>query len=116
MRTLGINPELLRPLPTALLGMPCESCIKHQSVWAYTQSQDQPTGTAVCSLCWLYKSRWAEEQGSERIEAFIGDVESLLPNKFQRDSSGRVSSIADADRLVSAIALTSRLFYVRGDM
>lgn len=106
MRVISFDPGLVRPLAKQLLGVACSVCDKPQAVWSLVhaaQGQD-----AVCSMCLLYKSRWATTVGTER-EAFMADVEEARQIKFERDVHGLLVDVEDANRLMFAIVLAGKL-------
>jgi hypothetical protein len=100
---------LIRPLPKELLGSVCSVCDKPQSVWALPFAAQQGTEIPfVCSLCVLYKSRWAES-GREAVDALIAAVEARKSAQYERTLTGELVQCSDADRFLMAIFLENRL-------
>lgn len=111
---LVINPEYLRPLPESLWNVACDKCDKRQARWEFFPS-DEPEndkGFMICALCWLYESEWGQNR-REDIDEMIREVEKRAGQIFQRAKGNRLWSCKDADRILSSIALTSRMFVYR---
>lgn len=100
MRALR-TPAWLAVLPLAVQGVRCSRCNQPGSRWgrARTPTEMDP----LCSLCVLY----AEEPPDPAVEALVAAVETRLGPQ-PRDAQGRIT-LALADRLVGAVALTTRL-------
>jgi hypothetical protein len=114
-KPLILDPKVMRPLPGALWDISCDMCDKRQARWelATPELLSVRKGTPVCSLCWLYESEWGKPRRDD-IDHMIADVETEVGREFKRTEDGRLWSCADANRILSSIALTSRLFNVRG--
>lgn len=104
---------MLRPLPKAMQGVACEACDKRQAVWEHTKTIRDRKGECVCSLCWLYSSGWTEGTADE-LDVLIQRVEDKMSVQFRRDEDGHLAVCADADRILGAIVMSSRLFLLRG--
>lgn len=98
----------LRPLPKVMWGTACTYCEKRQSRWTVVDEQAH----TVCSICYLYQSPWAVDKRKE-IDVFIAEVEASLGSPFARNSEGNLSMFEDADRILGAVVMTSRLFEVQ---
>ena len=114
-KPLLLDSKTLRPLPGALWDISCERCDKRQARWELFGPAvgSVRKGEPICSMCWLYESDWGKPR-REDIDAFIADVEDETKRPFKRLEDGRLWSCSDANRILSAIAVTSRLFAVRG--
>jgi hypothetical protein len=118
---LIVDPSRLFPLPQSMWDASCDHCDKRQSRWMFVPVEMGPPvelsgqdslrvkGHVICSLCWLYESEWGLKR-REHIDAFIRDVELETKAVFARAEDGRLWSCKDADRILGAIALTSRIF------
>lgn len=104
-KAVFLDPELLRPLPPSLWGHACSECDKRQSVWELPSEARK--GAPVCSLCWLYETEWGKER-REDIDGMIRAVEART-EAFRKTDDGRLWSCRDADRILGAIAVTSRI-------
>lgn len=115
-KPLIIHPKFIRPLPQSMWDVNCAKCDKRQSRWQFFPS-DAPEGVKggvlVCSLCWLYESDWGKNR-REDLDQMIRDVETTAEEIFHKTKDGRLWSVRDADRILGAIALTSRMFIMRG--
>lgn len=113
MQPVNFDTGLIRPLPKELFGSVCSVCDKAQSVWALQHAmaleQECPF---VCSLCVLYKSRWAQDTG-EALAEFIAEVERVRNTVFERTADGQLSVVVDADRILISILMENRLDAVR---
>ena len=67
----------------------------------------------ICALCWLYESVWGKKR-REDLDEMIKDVEVAIDENFQRGDDDRLWACKDADRILGSIALTSRMFIMRG--
>jgi hypothetical protein len=113
MVSVSFDPLLVLPLPKDLLGAACSECDKPQAVWKLTRSPVELP--FICSLCLLYKSRWAEEN-VEPIAGLIQAVEGKLGKMFDRDEKRCLVRAEDADRIMFAIVATNRAFSMRDRM
>jgi hypothetical protein len=115
-KPLVIPPDRLRPLPENMWGTSCDKCDKRQANWEYWSPKLPPTerrGYLVCSLCWLYRSDWGREHSAD-IAQYIALVEQSARVTFQRTANNQLLMCNDADRILGAIVLTSRMFVYRG--
>jgi len=105
---VSFDTTMLRPLPQELLGAVCNQCDKTQAVWAMPHAtrlgEEAPF---VCSLCMLYKSRWALESRVV-IDDFITEVEKIVM-PFNRTPEGELLDCKDADRILFAIVVENRM-------
>jgi len=104
-KPLIFHPKELRPLAQKLWDIACDRCNRRQSRW---ELPDGRKGTPLCSMCWLYESEWAKPR-REDLDMLIREVEIETGEKFRRQEDGRLWSCADADRILGAIAVTSRI-------
>ena len=104
-KPLIFPPKSLRPLPQSLWDIACEWCNKRQSRWEIPKGR---AGEPLCSMCWLYESEWAKPR-REDVDMLIREVETETGEQFKRLEDGRLWSCEDADRIVGAIAVTSRI-------
>jgi len=115
-KPLVLDPSLLRPLPQSLWGLACEWCDKRQSRWELFLPEAPPDarkGLAICSLCWLYESKWGQEKRAD-LDLFIGAVENEISQPFSKRPTGELLECRDADRILAAIGVTSRIATYRG--
>jgi len=106
-----LDPKVLRPLPQSLWNISCEECDKRQSVWEHFPPElpsGVRKGTPVCSLCWLYESAWGKEN-REAVDCMIRAVEVQKEEIFRKAGDGCLWSCRDADRILGAIGVTSRI-------
>jgi hypothetical protein len=117
-RPIFIDPSVIRPLPQSLWGIYCDWCDKRQSKWELFLPEapsNARKGVAICSVCWLYESEWGKKL-SEDIALFIAAVEKEISRPFQRREDGALAECRDADRVLGAIAVTSRIFAYKSAM
>jgi hypothetical protein len=108
-KPLILDPRALRPLPQALWGHACSKCDKAQSVWElFAGDPSSRKGEPICSLCWLYESEWGQERRAD-IDAMIRAVEVQAEEIFRKELDGRLWACKDADRIMGAISVTSRI-------
>lgn len=115
LKPLYISAREVRPLAAAMRGMACCDCGKRQAVWEKTVEVGQEKGHPICSLCFLYKSPWAKENQSS-LEAFVAAVEESASTFFAKTDDNKLEVCKDADRIMSSIVLTTRLFHTRSKM
>ncbi len=137
---LLLDPDRLKPLPKDLWDMPCSSCQRVEAKWAFMPSvpppgaenaATEPEPYTLCSLCFLYLSEWGKRRRGE-IDKMVAAVEkeltdreldeaarkgTLPPEKFAeikvefpKDEDGKMMSNRDANRILGAIAVSSRMF------
>lgn len=121
-KPLILDPKALRPLPQPLWGMSCAWCDKTQARWEVSQPDLLREAEPVCSLCWLYDSEWGQQHRPD-IDQMIRDIEVECGFRFERstvrtaaDQAERLYRYQDGDRVLAAIAVTSRVFAYRGLM
>jgi len=103
--SVSFDPTLVRPLPQELRGSRCSSCDKPQSVWCLTHAD--PENAFVCSLCFLYVSRWSEGE-RENIDSLILAIEAHRGIQMERDPTGKLR-IEDADRVFTGVVIENRM-------
>lgn len=112
MVPLVIDTRFLRPLPKSLWDSACHHCDKRQSRWEMGPPYGGETYT-VCSLCFLYESKWGEKR-LDQISVLVQEVEAETGEKMLKAADGQsLLSCGDADRILSSIALTSRMFQMQ---
>jgi hypothetical protein len=107
MKPLYVNPDFLRPLPKPMWGTACSTCDKPHSRWSVQVAGGDPVPS--CSVCFLYDSFWGKPL-RKSLDLMVTGVEVELGNVFARGEDGRVTRAEDADRVLGAIVMTSRLF------
>lgn len=95
---------LLSPLPKKVMGANCVECDRPQADW---DLQAVPGLAPVCSLCVLYKVPWLNKS-EEDIACLVELVEASV-GPFEKDEQGRLIRSEDADRIVSALVMTSKV-------
>lgn len=114
VKPLYVSGRFLRPLPQSMWDSACEKCDKRQAKWAFTPA-DAPPGAGdypLCSLCWLYESEWGKQR-RDQIDAMIRDVEKTHDKIFQRAKGKKLWSCKDADSILGAIVMTSKMFEIQ---
>lgn len=69
----------------------------------------------VCSWCFLYESFWGRPV-RRHLDALISEIEVGMGKMFERSADARLIRCEDADRVLGAVVLSSRLFRVRDRM
>jgi hypothetical protein len=107
---LIIDTRFLRPLPKAMWGAVCVNCDKAQSMWEMGPTEEP---NAVCSLCFLYESKWAEKRLDD-IHGMVRDVEAHTGEKMLRGRDNvSLISAKDGNKILGALAMTSRMFQLQ---
>jgi hypothetical protein len=110
MRPLIVDPSTIMPLPEAMWGSNCSVCDRRQSRWEHVLDTSRRSGVRpICSLCWLYGSKWAEDN-EEQLRVFVRAVHAARGGRLELDEKGRMTSIEQADRVMGSLVFTSRLF------
>ncbi len=115
MKSIDIRELPLRPLPqeTEVL---CTHCRVRMARWDCARGADLAFSHA-CSLCLLYETSVLKNQ-RQALDLFIGEVERQLgPGDtvpFARDEQGRLTTEADADRIVGGVVLGARMASLMG--
>lgn len=110
MKPIFINPDHFRPLDKKEWDGPCMCCNLNQARWMFIPANE--TGAvSICGLCWLYKSVWGQNR-SEEIFSYLLKVEDEIGKPFPK-AKRKLVRFEDADRILGALALTSRLFQLR---
>lgn len=105
-----LDTRMLRPLPEPLWDSSCVNCDRMQSRWEMgPQGSDECV--FVCSLCFLYESQWGQKR-RDQLPFLIHDIEAEKGERFLRTPDDRLLSCKDANDILGAIALTSRMFQV----
>jgi hypothetical protein len=122
---LIVDPSRLYPLPQSMWDSHCDHCDKRQSRWMFvpvdmvpiiqTQPGGRVKGHIICSLCWLYESEWGLKR-REALDQMIREVELETMAVFAKTEDGRLFDCKDANRILAAIAMTSRIFVQRSRM
>ena len=112
-KTIYIDPGTIRPLPKAMQGIGCAVCNRVQSVWERTHVRTQQSGDPVCSLCWMYETGWGKDN-KEALSEFVSEVEDSLSALFKKTEDAKLERCEDADRIMSALVLTTRMFKLKG--
>lgn len=115
LKPIYIPAHEVRPLASALRGIACCDCGKRQSVWEKTSTVGEDKGVPICSLCFLYRSPWAHNKQS-MLEEFIIAVEDAAGTFFSKTEDNKLEDCKDADRIMSSLVLTTRLFHTRSKM
>lgn len=110
---LYVPAHRIRPLAPVMRGIACSLCNRRQSLWECTQTVQDQGGTPLCSLCFLYHSPWAEEQETGNLDAFIAAVEAHMGKLFVRADDSSLEDCGDADRILSSLVTTTRMFDLR---
>lgn len=114
MKPLVVDPRFLRPLPKALFRSCCAKCDRRQAMWE--MGPERGERIIVCSLCFLYESNWGKDRRAQ-VHELADAVEAESGEKFMRGADGRtLLSSRDGDRILGALALTSRMFSVQEKM
>lgn len=105
-----IDPRLLSPAPKHVQGVACVACDrigKAGAKWAFYPGGNQAIPVLLCSPCFI--EGWAPKQGPE-FKEYLGKVEEKMGRSLVWETETRLSS-EDADRILAAIAVTSRIKY-----
>lgn len=102
---LRVSAKELRPRVKEAWGAACAVCDRLQSRWDYLREGDY---APICSRCFLYETAWGKAQ-RENVQGMIHEVERGMESPFFR-CADKTLLCKDADRILSAIALTSRIF------
>lgn len=110
MKPVEMDSTLLKVLPKEFQGCACSKCAKLHSRWSiHIPDVDN---VPVCSLCLMYEFPWGKKR-EEDLKNFIVEVEGRLGKQMEKTEDGRLTSPEDADRIIGAIVMTSRIFQVR---
>lgn len=110
---LVVDTRMLRPLDKARFRSKCSNCGQDQAMWEMGPANEPEKCTFVCSICFLYESKWGEKR-RDQIDALADDVEQEKGVRFLRGQDGKqLLACKDADGLLSAIAITSRMFQMQ---
>jgi len=114
---LVLNPAFVRPMPESMWGLACARCDKVQSKWELheqvqvgDQLEVRKEFLPLCALCFLYESNWGQRR-RKRLDHLIEEIEQSLGSKFVMDIGGRLAFAAEGDRVLAAIALSSRFAF-----
>lgn len=113
-KPLFVDSRFLRPLAQSMWDCACSSCDKRQSKWDFIPVDNPPPsgGFPMCSLCWLYDSEWGKTRRTE-VDVMIKDVEKSRGKAFQRAKGGKLWACKDADGILGAVVMTSRIFEIQ---
>lgn len=110
---LIIDTRFLRPLPKSMWGANCVNCDKSQAMWEMGPTSEP---NPVCSLCFLYESKWSEKRIDE-IHAMVRDVETHTGEPMLRATDNvTLLSAKDGNKILGALAMTSRMFQLQDKM
>lgn len=109
IRPVLVNPKEIRPLPQAMWDVACSKCSRDQARWDVGTKGS--LSALVCSPCFLYRSEWAEGKKND-VEALALAIGEEIGTPLSRYDSGELS-VESANRVLAAIAMTSRLFEAR---
>jgi len=110
MKPVFIDGFTLKPLPMQFQGAACAKCGKLQGRWVITVPSQEPL--TVCSLCIMYEYPWGKRNKVD-LEELVKHIEKELGKELPKNESGELRSCGDADRIVAAIAITSRVNFLR---
>ena len=124
---LTIDTTKLLLMPKELWGTQCSVCDKPQSRWGLVvplvgtpevaTNVDASAADAmanmdmapICSMCFLYESRWAQRRAEALHKYFNEDIQGLKSVRAViLDPKGRLTNIADADFFLGIIAFASK--------
>ena len=63
-------------------------------------------------MCFLYESEWSKDR-IPSIGIFVREVEAKLDTMFPRAPADRLERCEDADRILGALVMSSRVFNLR---
>lgn len=109
MKPVHLDPKMVRPNMGGAVS--CRCCAKLCARW---QVFEESEWSSVCSRCWLYDSVWGKNAAVE-IAGLVSAVEKRLGHRFQHGEDGKLIAIEDSDRILGAIAITSRIFHVASE-
>ena len=91
----------------------CEHCKLPRAKW-------EMQGIAVCSICFLYESKWGKDRSTE-LDSYLNEVMAQASEKLTASTprrrmvlgpTGKLVSIDDADFILGILVVTSRRFDV----
>ncbi len=103
-QSVSFDRDLLVVLTPNLRGSACKTCDRRQAVW---QRRNPAVLEPVCSQCVWYAVEW-EGKDAAKLAEFVEAVEAEKGQAFGREADGRLR-VTDADVLVAALVLASRL-------
>lgn len=105
-----LDPALMRPRMDAD-PCPCAHCARKSARWLWLKRTDEGASLwlTTCSLCWFYTTPWGTEN-AEGLAELIAATEQRMGRQFARTTDGKLLEAADADRILSAVSITSRIF------
>jgi len=110
MRPIPLDPASVRPRMDAEM-MPCTACERRVARWYILKRRDPDLWLSMCARCWLYKSLWGKAYADD-IAVLVAAVELRTGKTFQHGEEGKLTQDEDADRILSSIATTARIFHV----
>lgn len=110
MKPISMDPGSVRPRADTET-MPCTTCHRSTARWYVLKSRDPDLWLSMCARCWLYESDWGKGQADE-IASLVAAVETRMGKPFQHGEDGKLTHVDDADRILSSIAVTARIFHV----
>lgn len=124
-KPLLIDTRFLSPLPKAMWDLACARCDRRNSRWQLSEPdlneapQEEKSADPVksvyplCSLCFLYQSNWGLKRRQD-VDDLVRETEEEKGKVFEKDIGGQLLNCEDANHILAAIALTSRIAGIRG--
>jgi len=113
MKPLRVDTKLLQMLDKDKWSTSCEHCKLPRAKW-------EMQGIAVCSICFLYESKWGKDRSTE-LDSYLNEVMAQASEKLTASTprrrmvlgpTGKLVSIDDADFILGILVVTSRRFDV----
>ena len=115
-KPLRLDTALFVMLDRESWNIACAVCDKRQSKWELITRATAPgttdTKAPICSMCFLYESRWGKDRAKELQEYLIEVVAQETKRKMLLGPTGGLTSNDDADFILGILALTNRRFDV----
>lgn len=115
-KPLRLDTSLFTMLDKESWNVACAVCDKLQSKWELLTRAAGPgltdTKAPICSMCFLYESRWGKDRAKELQEYLIEVVAQETKRKMLLGPTGGLTSNDDADFILGILALTNRRFDV----
>lgn len=106
-----LDPRVVMPLPQEAWDTPCSGCGQPVSKWGVKIDPESSKVLVICSKCMMYKSNWGKKYEYD-LRLLIREVERERNTVFVLDVDGLLM-VKDCDRLLSSIAITSRMLMKR---
>lgn len=115
-KPLRLDTTRFRMLDQESWNIACAVCDKRQSKWELVFPAEKPgevdTRNPICSLCFLYESKWGKDRAIELNEYLNEIMAQETKRKMILGPTGALTSNDDADFILGILALTSRRFDV----